>query len=565
MNSKIGLSKLLFKSTKKYKHSKYIEECISKANSIRDKKITDFLNKTNGIVSEDKQKEIINLDITDLTSSLKSKKFSCSDVLIAYARRAGTVGKDLKLIADVDFDVGLEHAKKLDKEFPLHSNKPLYGIPVSFYEQISVKGMLTTCGYAAYYDRVNESDSAYAKILRENGAIPFLKSNIPQGFMSLEANSFIWGNATNPWNRNKSAGGSNGGEAGLIASHCSPLGIGGDLFGSIRNPCNFTGVYGYKPTSNKNSKHGGITYNGTGFLGATTIQTSWGPICKSARDIVLVSKTITGKFVDDQYTDSKPFNNELYSDSSKGKIGYIMNSNYLSTAPSIVEGMNKVIDSLKKSGYEITEFPFKQFEPFIKAGVDLMLNSEAIEWINKEKGDEELASYHQGLWNLRSGNINKKYGPRLQKFIDNHKNLNRTEYIDTIRRFNELRAELTNYWKKNNYQALISPVWSVLATNFGDSQYLLPFGDLCFLENFADMPACAIPLYLNKNINNLEKETDEVGKKITENVLDSINLPVGIQVTSMTGEDEKMLKYMIEISKIFNFENNDRKLLNKYI
>ncbi len=85
--------------------------------------------------------------------------------------------------------------------------------------------------------------------------------------MALEASNEIWGNSKNPWNTNKSAGGSNGGEGGLISARCSPVGIGGDLFGSLRIPANFCGLYGLRPTGARNSKAGAFLFNGSNFFG----------------------------------------------------------------------------------------------------------------------------------------------------------------------------------------------------------------------------------------------------------------------------------------------------------
>ena len=549
-------------------HSTRIEHIIKDTNIKRDKKISNFIEKTRNVVSDGNAKTIIDSDIISLLDLIKNKKVKCSEVLVAYARRAGTIGKDLNLIADVNFEDAFSQSQLADKDIADGKNiKPLHGIPVSFYEQISVKGMLTTCGYSEYHNRVNSSDSLYAKILRDLGAIPFLKSNIPQGFMSLEASNFIWGTAINPWNPNKTAGGSNGGEAGLIASRCSPLGIGGDLFGSIRNPCNFTGVYGYKPTSNKNSKFGGITYNGTPFLGATAIQTSWGPIARSARDILHVAKAVTGKFDLDNYTNNSPFNEKVFNEefNSKPLVGVITDSNYIKSAPCIKEAIQKTSDYLNNKGFIVNEFPLKFFKELIEVGNELMINSDAIEWIDKERGEEDLAFYHKPILKMRENirknthNSNKiiNSSDRLEYFIDSHKILSRSEYIEKIKRFNELKSEFANFWRSKNYYGLISPVWSVPATNHGVSQKILPFADLCFLENYADMPACAIPLYLNKNIDVEETITDKLSNTLIENTISSMNVPIGIQVAAISGEDEKMLRLMKVISEQFKFEDNE--------
>jgi len=83
--------------------------------------------------------------------------------------------------------------------------------------------------------------------------IPLVKSNVPVGLACFESVNYIWGEAQNPWNKKRSIGGSSGGEAGLIASHCSPLGLGSDIGGSLRIPSAFGGCYTIKPTSFRTS------------------------------------------------------------------------------------------------------------------------------------------------------------------------------------------------------------------------------------------------------------------------------------------------------------------------
>ena len=94
-------------------------------------------------------------------------------------------------------------------------------------------------------------DSAVIEVLKKHGAIPFVKSNGPQMMMTIESVNHIWGRSKNPWNPERTVGGSSGGEAGLIASRCSPLGFGTDIGGSVRIPALYCGVYTIKPTAER--------------------------------------------------------------------------------------------------------------------------------------------------------------------------------------------------------------------------------------------------------------------------------------------------------------------------
>ena len=86
--------------------------------------------------------------------------------------------------------------------------------------------------------------------------IPFIRTNVPPLLSTYSSGNQLWGIAKNPWDKGRTSGGSSGGEAALIASKCSPLGIGSDIGGSLRNPAEFCGIYTIKPCSQRLSPMG---------------------------------------------------------------------------------------------------------------------------------------------------------------------------------------------------------------------------------------------------------------------------------------------------------------------
>lgn len=119
---------------------------------------------------------------------------------------------------------------------------PLHGLPVSFKEQISIGGHRTNAGFVAWVNNVTAEDAHIVKTLKKLGAVVFARTNQPQCLMHLETNNNIYGETLHPMNRHLTAGGSTGGEAALMCMHGSPLGIGGDIGGSIRLPAALNGV-----------------------------------------------------------------------------------------------------------------------------------------------------------------------------------------------------------------------------------------------------------------------------------------------------------------------------------
>ena len=114
---------------------------------------------------------------------------------------------------------------------------------------------MTTFGCSFYADNLTFKQGALESHLKSLGAIPFIKSNVPQLMMIPDTTNQFFNRTINPIfpDRKRSAGGSSGGEAALIASQCSPCGFGTDIGGSIRTPANFCGIYGFKARGNRSS------------------------------------------------------------------------------------------------------------------------------------------------------------------------------------------------------------------------------------------------------------------------------------------------------------------------
>lgn len=124
--------------------------------------------------------------------------------------------------------------------------------------QVQEKDRISTVGCAHMVDYIGKEDAISVRMIREAGGIPFVKSNNCQIVFSMNTENYIYGIAQNPHNAFRTTSGSSGGEGGLAAAKCSPLGLGTDIGGSIRSPAAFNGVYGFKPTPYRTSYHGSV-------------------------------------------------------------------------------------------------------------------------------------------------------------------------------------------------------------------------------------------------------------------------------------------------------------------
>ena len=161
-------------------------------------------------------------------------------------------------------------------------------------------------------DFIGKEDALSVKMIREAGGIPFVKTNNPQIVFSMNTDNTIYGVAQNPHNPSRTTSGSSGGEGGLAAAKCSPLGLGTDIGGSIRSPASFCGVYGFKPTPYRTSYIGSIVPVPDFSLPQTTVHPSMGPIGSSVNDLKVMTEVLFKAYHQDSKLPPLPFNNETY-------------------------------------------------------------------------------------------------------------------------------------------------------------------------------------------------------------------------------------------------------------
>ena len=160
---------------------------------------------------------------------------------------------------------------------------PLGGVPVTIKECFDLAGTASTFGLTTRRDEIESTDDPYVAALRAAGAIPIAKTNLPQLMIFTEADNPLYGRTNNPWDLERSCGGSSGGEAAVIAAGASPFGIGNDIGGSLRVPAAFCGITSIRPTAGRTPD-----FCGHGLpVGQTGIVSQVGPMARYVADLVL--------------------------------------------------------------------------------------------------------------------------------------------------------------------------------------------------------------------------------------------------------------------------------------
>jgi fatty acid amide hydrolase len=144
----------------------------------------------------------------------------------------------------------IDRARSRGDELP-----PLAGVPVTIKECFDLAGTASTFGLTSRQREIESKDDPYVAALRAAGAIPIAKTNLPQLMIFTETDNPLYGRTNNPWDPERSCGGSSGREAAVIAAGGSPLGLGNDIGGSLRVPAAFCGITSIRPTAGRTPDH----------------------------------------------------------------------------------------------------------------------------------------------------------------------------------------------------------------------------------------------------------------------------------------------------------------------
>lgn len=227
---------------------------------------------------------------------------------------------------------------------------------------ILILGHDTSMGSARFLFDPREDHGEIVKLLLAGGAVPFMKTNIPQLLLINETVNYIWGRAKNPWDTNRSTGGSSGGEGGLVALGCSPLGIGSDGGGSVRIPANYCGLYGVRPTGKRFTLMGHrppSSYVPRHLYGCV------GPLSKSVDDCRRMLESVQNAPLLKVLDPALPilgWNNATVDswEHKKLRIGVIRKYKLCDTFKGMDRVMDDVVKKMRALGHEVIEFDFEQ-------------------------------------------------------------------------------------------------------------------------------------------------------------------------------------------------------------
>ena len=232
---------------------------------------------------------------------IRERKISSLELVQTHLSRIEAIQPILNATTELPAESAEAEARRADRS---PARGPLHGVPFSIKDSIEVSGTVSTAGTAGRRRaEPSRCDATVVARLKNAGAIPIAKTNLPDLLFAFESDNLLFGRTNNPYDVTRTSGGSSGGEAALIAACGSAMGLGSDCAGSVRLPAAFCGIAGIKPTSGRIPRTGHFPPSG-GWIEAL-----WqiGPMARHVEDLQVMMSLLAGPDGADHSVAALPF------------------------------------------------------------------------------------------------------------------------------------------------------------------------------------------------------------------------------------------------------------------
>ena len=382
----------------------------------------------------------------ELVDLVRSKQVSPVELVESFLERIDRLDPQLHSFLLVTRDDAMKSAAQAEaavmRGYPLG---PLHGLPIAIKDSQMTGGVPTTQGSLLFKDRVPENDCAVVELVKRAGAIPLGKTNLPEFALVGTCENRLGEYGRNPWDTERTPGGSTGGGAAAVAARLSPAALGSDGGGSIRIPANFCGIYGIKPSRGRVSGFSGQTGPPMPYLFSQN-----GPLTRTVRDAALLLQVIAGHDPRDP-TSLRQAPPDFVGAADKPidglRIGWSPDFGFAKVDPEVLDITSRAARVFEDLGCEMEQAdivldpPYDVFGPII-AG-DFHTNFGRY----KNNGDELFTDYAKFLLEL---------GSRVTA----------ADYARALGEMDLLKARMTDLFKQ--YDLLLTPTACFPAFKYGD-------------------------------------------------------------------------------------------------
>ncbi|MBT8220155.1 MAG: hypothetical protein KJP00_10030 [Bacteroidia bacterium] len=375
---------------------------------------------------------------------LAQKAISSLTLTEMYADRIHKYNPKLNAIVIDNTEEALKEAIAFDKA---PGGGSIAGVPVTVKEAFNMKGLKSTVNFKAFADYVAPSDSVVVDRIYKAQGIILGKTNIPVLLGDHQSFGPLYPTANNPWDTNKTPGGSTGGGAAAVAAGLTTFEIGSDIGGSIRVPAHFCGVFGLKPSENMYVELGHLPAKPSSPFGWIQMA-SYGPLARSMADIELAYNIVNAP--DWRHRANLPVvsNAPLHSKISDYKIGWFDTIGGFDAGNETRAIISKFVDQLSGTGVNTSQFEFGKdwFEKVVQVwGVFFgLVNSQGLKWMVRQVLKRRFSKMDAGAT------------LSISRYIKEGMNQKFDSYTRTLRVRQKAAAELYDYFQE--YDFIVSPV-----------------------------------------------------------------------------------------------------------
>jgi Asp-tRNA(Asn)/Glu-tRNA(Gln) amidotransferase A subunit family amidase len=285
-----------------------------------------------------------------MAEGVRAGKLSPIELVEAHLARIEKLNPKLNAYTAVDAAGARAQARMA--ESALRSSNgigPLHGVPISIKSSLDVAGLPCECGTRLRRGNVPQFDAPLVTRLRSAGAIILGNTNVPEFLMAYETDNLLYGRTSNPWDFDRTPGGSSGGEAAAIAACCSAGGIGSDGGGSIRIPAHYSGICGLKPTPGRIPSTGHYPGSAGPFAQLGVV----GPMARRVGDLRRLYEVVAGTDPGDPAAAPVPVNTAKDHEIRKLRVAYFEDDGITPVTPETAAAVSTAADALRHEGFEV--------------------------------------------------------------------------------------------------------------------------------------------------------------------------------------------------------------------
>jgi amidase len=286
---------------------------------------------------------------TWIASALRSGHISSVEIVDACLARIGQVNPAINAVVHLTDDAQ-DRARQADAERAKGiSRGPLHGVPFTLKDSLDTAGVVTTAGTVGWRDRVPTRDATVAARLKAAGGILLGKTNTPEFTWSDETDNDVYGRTSNPYDLERTPGGSSGGAAAIVAAGGSPFDIGSDTGDSIRQPSHVCGIAGLKPTSGRVPRTG----HWPAYQGLFESFTQLGPMARRVEDLELLLPILAGPDGEDPHIVPAPLRDPSAIEIAELRVVAFNDNGIRTPTPETVAAVEAAAQALASAGARV--------------------------------------------------------------------------------------------------------------------------------------------------------------------------------------------------------------------